>query len=462
MKRLAVGVAAVLLCATPVAAADDQPMLLRVFLKDGTSIVSYGEPARVDNRVVFSMPTSSSVSDPELQLINLSVDHVDWERTDRYAQAARSDRYMATQADAHYAMLTAEVGQALNDISQTIDPLRRLEIVERARKTLADWPGAHFNYKQGEINQMLGILDEAIAELRASAGVSRFDLNFVTSTSSVAAPEREPMLPPPLPRELIENTLTAARLSDSSTERITLMTSALGIIERNAEVLPSDWRTDIRRTTTATIALEIRTDRSYQTLTDRMLNLAAARARNADVRGLERLLLDIKANDETMGRKRPEVVNALIESVEARLDAARELRLARDRWELREADFRKYRLSVSTPIDRFDRLKAALEDIKALAGSSPFMLGSLEKGATELQKSMSAISPPPEFQAAHALLVSAAQMADSAAKIRREAALTGSMSRAWDASAAAAGALMLNENARSEIQSLLRPPQLTR
>ena len=39
--------------------ADVAP-LFRVFLKDGTSLVSYGEMARVDDRVVFSMPTSAS------------------------------------------------------------------------------------------------------------------------------------------------------------------------------------------------------------------------------------------------------------------------------------------------------------------------------------------------------------------------------------------------------------------
>ena len=124
--RVAAFVAVICLWTVHMAAADDQAMLLRVFLKDGTSLVSYGEPARVDNRVVFSMPTSSSVNDPQLQLINLSIDHIDWERTDRYSQTARSARYMATQAEAHYAMLTAEVGQALNDISQTTEALKRL------------------------------------------------------------------------------------------------------------------------------------------------------------------------------------------------------------------------------------------------------------------------------------------------------------------------------------------------
>ena len=36
--------------------AADEATLLRVFLTDGTSLVSYGEPAKVSDRVIFSMP----------------------------------------------------------------------------------------------------------------------------------------------------------------------------------------------------------------------------------------------------------------------------------------------------------------------------------------------------------------------------------------------------------------------
>ena len=62
--------------------------------------------------------------------------------------------------------------------------------------------------------------------------------------------------------------------------------------------------------------------------------------------------------------------------------------------------------------------------------------------------------------AAHSLLVSAVQMADTAARIRREATLAGDVGRAWDASSAAAGALMLGARATTDIRNLSRPPQL--
>ena len=92
--------------ARPAAAAADDVTLLRVFLTDGTALVSYGEPARVDDRVVFSMPTAAPPN-PPLHLVNLAASRVDWERTNRYAEAARAAQYINTQAASDYAALRA-------------------------------------------------------------------------------------------------------------------------------------------------------------------------------------------------------------------------------------------------------------------------------------------------------------------------------------------------------------------
>jgi hypothetical protein len=104
-------------------------------------------------------------------------------------------------------------------------------------------------------------------------------------------------------------------------------------------------------------------------------------------------------------------------------------------------------------------MKPALEDIKALAGTSPAALTAIHRSVAQILKRASAIVPPEELHVAHALLVSATQMADNAAQIRLEATLSADMARAWDASSAAAGALMLAARATSEIQALMRPPQ---
>src|SRR2546425_5135434 len=90
------------------AAVNDDVTLLRVFLTDGTSLVSYGEPARVADRVIFSMPTATTPN-PPLHLVNLPIARVDWDRTSRYAATARETRYVQTQADADYAALSNDV-----------------------------------------------------------------------------------------------------------------------------------------------------------------------------------------------------------------------------------------------------------------------------------------------------------------------------------------------------------------
>jgi hypothetical protein len=172
------------------------------------------------------------------------------------------------------------------------------------------------------------------------------------------------------------------------------------------------------------------------------------------------MILQIHQRDAALGGSRPDAVNALIAAVEDRLDAARRLQLARDRWALRAPEFRKYWSAISTPVDLFARLKPSLEDIRGLAGSSPESLAAIDRIVARIVKTASTVAPPEELGAAHALLVSAAQMADNAARIRREAIMSGDLARAWDASSAAAGALMLGARARDDIQALLRQPEL--
>ena len=68
------------------ATADD--LLLSLFLKDGTSVTSYGEFTRLDDRVIFSMVTGG---DGELRLhaATLPADAIDWVRTNRHASSTR-------------------------------------------------------------------------------------------------------------------------------------------------------------------------------------------------------------------------------------------------------------------------------------------------------------------------------------------------------------------------------------
>jgi hypothetical protein len=106
------------------------------------------------------------------------------------------------------------------------------------------------------------------------------------------------------------------------------------------------------------------------------------------------------------------------------------------------------------------QMKPALEDIKALAGSTSGSLAGIHRLVAEISAATSGIVPPEELKAAHAMLMSALELAENAARIRREAALAESIPRAWDASSAAAGALMLSAQARVDIRAFMTPPKL--
>src|SRR5262245_29399516 len=96
------------------ASAADSATMFRVFLTDGRSLISYGELARVGDRVVFSMPIDA-VANPSLRLVDIPADQVDWDRTERYAVSARSGRYVETQAEADYTELSNQITAALNE-----------------------------------------------------------------------------------------------------------------------------------------------------------------------------------------------------------------------------------------------------------------------------------------------------------------------------------------------------------
>jgi hypothetical protein len=440
------------------ASAADDATIFRVFLKDGRSLVSYGEVARVESRVVFSMPMSAGAK-PSLRLVDIPADQVDWDRTDRYAATARSGRYLETQAEIDYTALSNQITQTLTAVGETTDTTRRLELVQQARKALADWPLNHYNYRESDIRQLLTLLDQAIADLRLTAGATaRFELNLVAVSSS--PPVVEPLLPEPTEREMIEQTVIAAHFAESTSERISLLKVAAKELARTDVDLPVEWATTTRAAVRREIATEARIDRSYQALTTRMTNLADYRARNADVLGVERVIARIYRRDAWLGGMRPDTVSALVATVEERLDAARRLRLARDRWALRAPDLATYRAAISRPLDIFAQLQPALEDIKSLAGSSPSTLERLDRLVAWILMRASEISPPDELTGPHAVFISAVHMAANAAIIRREATLASSVERAWDASSAAAGALMLGTRARSDMRAVFRPPQL--
>ena len=295
---------------------------------------------------------------------------------------------------------------------------------------------------------------------RRAAGSSR----SISSRSPRRRPCSSQLLPAPTLQESIEQVLLAARMSDSSDDRVQLYKSALSELDRRKDAndasIPTAWVETTSASVSKAIATEVRIDRNYQTLTQRMLRLANQRARLADVRGLERLVTRLQTNDKVLGNARPDVVSSQLASIDENLDLSRRLQLARDRWALRAPALAKYRLAIRAPLEQFTAIRSALQDIKSLSGTPPGTLKVVDRAIARLMKAANAIQPPDELVAAHAVFISAVSLAQNAASIRREATLASSLERAWDASSAAAGSLMLGAKARTDIQALLRKPQL--
>jgi hypothetical protein len=449
-----------ILCLTAHASAADEPpdaAIFRIFLTNGTAVASYGEYARVGDRVIFSMPLGAVTADPRLHLVNLPAGLVDWPTTEEYAESARYARFVATRAESEFAALSGQVAEALNSITLASDPARRLAIAEQARRTLVEWPGDHYGYRAGDVVQIAGLLDEAISELRAAAGVTRFDLNLVATT---LPPPVDRLRPLPSPTESIEQAEVVARLSDVPVERLSLLQSIAAALSGSRGVYAAAWLKRTRASVASDISREIRIENAYARLSKTMMARASGYARAANVSGVERVLTDVRRTDVKLGGRRPDQVAALIGVIEERLDAARRLRLARDQWASRAVAYRKYRSAVAGPIESLGGIQRRLGDIRALAGPSAAVLPELADVVARAKLQLARIGPPDDVKGTHALLMSAVSLADSAVSARREAVKSGDLRVAWDASAAAAGSMMLLTRARAEVDSLLEPPQL--
>jgi hypothetical protein len=440
-----------------VPAQADEASQLRVFLRDGTTLTSFGEYARVGDRIVFSMPLGATPDGaPRLQLVSLPQHGVDWQRTDAYREAARSTQYAATDGENDFALMTGDVARVLNEIALADDPARRLRLAEQARAQLADWPARHYGYRARDVREIAALIDETISDLRAAAGGNEVDVSFV---ANVEPPAPVHLLPPPAPREVIAQALSIAEMTDVPADRIAMLRNTIAFIDGSSGAGSDAVLQRARDFAQERLARELDADRRYTGLTRRLTAQAAASAGTGDVRGVERVLARVDRLDEQLGRQRPADVRALVASLQAQLDSARRLRLARDRWRLRRAGYRSYSRFVKSPLAHLDLMRPGLQDIKTLAGPEAATLGRLTERATQVTRELRGVIPPPDLAPVHALLQSACQMAAAAVETRLKAVASGDMATAWNASAAAAGSLMLLARARDDLDRYLAPPR---
>jgi hypothetical protein len=462
--RLSLAVLAWLACAAPAFA--ESVTLFRVFLNDGTAIVSYGEYARVGDRLVFSMPIGSidanSGAGRNMHVVNLPVSAINWTLTEKYARSARYAHYMENSAESDYAALAGNVAATLNGIVHAQDAKSRLDMAVAARRRLASWPKDHYGYRADDVREMLGLLDEAIAGLRAAAGETSFALDLFATQE--AAP-RDPfgdmaLLRTPTARESIAHAMAAAKATDIAVDRVLILRGVLAALDDPRNPPPAAWAGAAREWARRTIAKEARIERAYGSFTSAAAKRASEAAGRADVRAIERVLATIVRRDAELGRARPDEIYALIEQVRSQLDAARRLRLARDRWHERASSYRAYSKNIAPILKSMLRAQRSLDDIKRLSGSDAAVLVGLGDRLQTHGNALSALSVPDELKPAHALLTSAVTLAETAVKTRRHAAVSGELQLAWDASSAAAGSMMLLAKAQEDMEAAVRLPEI--
>jgi hypothetical protein len=428
--------------------------LYRVFLMDGTTLVSYGDYARLVDRVVLSVPIGGSPSSPNIQLVTIPESVVDWQRTDAYAESARAARYAATRGPDEYTLLASAVARALSDIALTKDPATKIAMATEARQNVTRWIAEHYGYRASDVAQLASMFDDVIAEAQAASGGPRVNLALV---ANMAAPPSMPLMDAPTLAESIEQGLRVAELVEPG-ERLSLLRSVAASL---SGVSPdATWAASLRNRVNAGIASEERIDRDYASLSRDMMRVAERQAKVADVRAVERLMSRVMEQDKRLGNRRPQQVAALLASLDAKLDSARRLRLARDRWEARLELLRVYQETVANPLATLRRGKTSLERIRQFESTPASLLQRLADRTADASRRLSLVTPPVEGETIQGLLTSAAQLTSRAVAARQRAVKSGEMQPAWEAASAAAGAIMLVDRASDELQRLTRAPEL--
>lgn len=432
------------------------PPLFRLFLTDGTEVTTFGEFARLDEQVVAAVPVGPvDARVPELQTVTLAASRVDWPRTDAYLQAVRLAQYTASTAERDYAAFAEDIAHTLDQVSATPDPLARIRLVERARARLAEWPRQHYGYRQQDAIAMLAVLDDVLAGLRAAAGQQHFTL---TLASGVPAPVSPVLRAAPTLRDIVAQALALSRHVLDPAERVRLLGRVLGLLDSDAG-WDRAWVRQMRRDARTMLDAEQKTTRAYASLRDRVLDRATSLLERADVRSLLALRAEAIARDDRLGRQRPSEMAALLALLDVQLDEARQLRLALDRWEQRRPVVESYARVTSHLLDTLSPLARALDDIRTLSGPSTADLDRADGVLAGAQVRLQQAHVPDEAGAVQALVRAALQMAASAVRTRREALVSGDMNKAWQASAAAAGALMTLERVRGDLARVADVPR---
>ena len=423
----------------------------RVFLRTGDALPSYGEPAEVGDRVIFTLVMGEPAGRERFQLVDLPAAAIDLDRTRRYTTAVRADHYARGGAEVEYLAVTADVARTLDALAGVSDPTLRLAVAEEARRRLAGWAQRSYGYRATDVHTLFDLFDGVIAELGAAVGAAEFTFDL---SSGAVVPVVEPLLSAPDLRESIRLALVAATAADDGPSRLALLNGASTAVPDGANF------EDLRRELDRRLDLEASAEVAYAALAGEFMSRATAFLERGDADAIGALASELTMRDAALGTVRPRAVARLREALDTVHERASAYRAALDHYALVRADRLAFERRVRPVLNALDGLTPILDAIRAESGPRYARLLSAEARIDELAVVLGRAEPPVGLRDVHATLASAVEMARQASARRRLSIVTdrGALSR--EASAAAAGSLLLSRQARQTLVTRLFPPVL--
>jgi hypothetical protein len=434
-----------------VATAEQSDATFRVFLRTGDGVPSYGEPVEVGGRVIFTLVMGEPADRARLQLVDLPATAVDLDRTRRYANAVRAEYYARNHGEFEYQAVTAELARTLDYLPALDDPQLRLALAEQARANLTRWAWRSYGYRAADVRVLFDLFDGLIAELRAAVGGSQFVFDL---TAGPVLHEVEPLLSAPGLRESIRLALAVATAADDGPSR-------LAILHALSTAVPDGGGFEaVRRDVDRRLGLEAVADEAYATLAEDFLGRATAFLAVGDGEAIEALAVELTTRDAALGAARPRALARLRVDLGSVHDRAVAYRAALDHYAVVRAERLAFERRVRPVLTALDGLTPILEAIRTESGPRYARLLGVEARVAELAVALSRTDPPEGLRAVHATLAGAVELVRQASARRRLSIVTDRAALSREASAAAAGALLLSRTARETLVALLFPPVL--
>jgi hypothetical protein len=423
--------------------------VFRIFLTDGTVLNSHGECATLPEELVCIVKLGGGDVPESHDVLSVPLSRVDEPKTTDYARALRAAQYGVTRGEREYADLTADMARSLAELESSTDRDRRLGIAQMARQRLAGWSADHFGFKADETRQLVGMLDEVIAELRVAAGETKFSIDMV---ANIAPTVPTALLPSPNVSQSLDAALAAAEVTQVAAERMAILRSAQRVSAATAG-LDAALKARVARSLQAEELIE----RQYRALMQDAITRADVAVRHGRASVLQRLIWEVAEADQKLGARRVREMAAFGRRLEIELQLAKEQQAAFARWEQVKDQLFAYEVRLRPVFDDWVSQRLVLRDVRSGTAPRASALDVAVRRFASIDATLARMRPLPEVREVHAVLRSAVQMARQGLVLGQRLSVASNAEISRNASSAITGAELLLAQARAELVVQLNP-----